>query len=565
LVARRALCYRRRVRGVVGVVVVGIAVSALAAGSGERFRAVLQEPVPILRLPALPPGDAATAEQLAVADPRVQAALRDAGTGGPHRSEVFAVVPVRETDVVPAIAPCRDDTCLRVETYDYAANATVAATVDVTKNAVLRVELLRGAQPEVPPHLAALAAKIAAGAPEVRDALGRSPDAGEPLMASTKTSLNRTKCERSEHLCVAPTFVEGPRALWAIVDLTDEKLVGVRWTEVGVVPGERPTEISVQNERITRRFCQQTTPVERDGWSFAFALTASDGLEIRDVQFRGKPILRSAKVVDWHVSYSQTDGFGYSDAMGCPDFSTSAVLAYEDPRFEDLKGDAKGFVLSQFFQSAGWPSPCNYSYGQRFEFHADGRLRVAVASMGRGCGQGGVYRPVLRLAFAGDAVLKAFDGKGWSVWREERYEHVAADAPAQDGRRYRIALDAAGTRGVYLEPGRAQFGDGGRGDTPWVYATRAKPDGGEGEGDLLTIGPCCNDDHRQGPERFMAPPESLEGGGLVVWYVPEMRNDGRPGQEYCWADRTLEEGLYVPRAFPCWAGPMLVPFEDSAG
>lgn len=536
-------------------------VVALAASS--RFGAVLTQPVPILRLPALPADELTAAERLAIEDPRVQAALRDANTGKPHRAEVFTVVPVRETDLVPAIISCRDGKCFRVEVYDYAANATVAATVDVARNVVVRVELLRGTQPEVPPHLAALATKIAAAAPEVRDALGRTPKADEPLMASTKTSLNRTKCERSEHLCVAPTYVEGERALWAIVDLTDERLVGVRWTDVGRVAGERPTEISVQNERVTRRFCEKTTPVERDGWSFTFGLTASDGLEIRDVRFKGTPMLRSAKVVDWHVSYSDTDGFGYSDAMGCPDFSTSAVLAYEDPRFEDLAGDAKGFALSQFFQSAGWPLPCNYSYVQRFEFRADGKLRTAMASVGRGCGAGGVYRPVLRLAFPSGAGLDAFDGTSWVPWKEERYERVETTLPVTpEGRRYRVTLDPARTRGVYVEPGRGQFGDGGRGDTPWVYATRAQPDGGEGDADLLTIGPCCNDDHRQGPERFLEPAESLDGGEIVLWYVPEMRNDGRPGQEYCWADRQLVDGLLVPRAHPCWAGPMLVPFGN---
>jgi hypothetical protein len=41
-----------------------------------------------------------------------------------------------------------------------------------------------------------------------------------------------------------------------------------------------------------------------------------------------------------------------------------------------------------------------------------------------------------------------------------------------------------------------------------------------------------------------------------------MENDDRPGHEYCWADSALNDGLYEPRAYPCYAGPLFVPIGE---
>ena len=62
--------------------------------------------------------------------------------------------------------------------------------------------------------------------------------------------------------------------------------------------------------------------------------TSSDGLRISDVKYNGKVVFLNAKLVDWHVSYSNTDGFGYSDAVGCPYFSNAAVVAIDHPKLK---------------------------------------------------------------------------------------------------------------------------------------------------------------------------------------------------------------------------------------
>ncbi|MBZ0298654.1 MAG: hypothetical protein K8J31_02890, partial [Anaerolineae bacterium] len=217
-----------------------------------------------------------------------------------------------------------------------------------------------------------------------------------------------------------------------------------------------------------------------------------------------------------------------------------------------------GFALTQDFWSDQWPRPCNYYYEQRYEFYQDGRFRPVVTSLGRGCGDDGTYRPVTRIALAGDYTLSEWDGASWDDWAVERWR-LAADIPANaDG--YRLRLSRADGSGFYLIPSTGQFGDGGRGDHAYVYATLDHPDQDEGESDMPTIGPCCNEDYQQGPEKFIEPTaEAIADSPLVVWYVPQIKNDGTPGSEYCWAESVLENGVYVPKAYPCPSGPLFVP------
>jgi hypothetical protein len=507
------------------------------------------------------------AQSVALADPRVKSLTVGQPGNRPLLVEVFGVYPLRPSDITEPIAACKNGTCYRVEIYGYAANATFMVFVDAATKKVVNLATLPRAQPDIPEHLTKLALEIATQSPEVAAALGGKPSADKALMASTKTSLNRTRCERSRHLCVAPTFVQGERALWAIVDLTDLRLVGTRWTEVGktagaAAPVRAVTEARLQNEVITESFCDKETPLTRDGWSFTYMLTSSDGLRVANAKFNGAAVFDSVKLVDWHVSYSRTDAFGYSDAVGCPFFSQSAVIAAEPPRVEEIAKDGKniGFALVQHYWSEGWPTPCNYHYIQRNEFYNDGRFRPMAASVGRGCGNDGTYRPVTRIAFSEAGNFGEWDGKKWSAWAKERWQ-LADEKTATTSEGFRYRFSSSTDQGMYITPSKGQFSDGGRGDSPYVYVTRTAADRDEGASDLPTLGPCCNTNHEQGPEKFInTPPESIANSKLVLWYVPVLKNDNREGKEYCWANSVIENGLVEPKMFPCFSGPMITPF-----
>jgi hypothetical protein len=506
------------------------------------------------------------AQLIALNDSAFTQFLKDPLSHQPYRNEIFGVYPARGSDMTNVKVPYNLPSCYRIEMYNYALNYTSIALVDVQQQKTLNSYYLSSTQPDIPYSLRKVAVKIAVESPEVQKALGIKPEEKDALMASTKTSLNRSRCERSRHLCVAPTFVKGEKALWAIVDLTDYKLVGIRWTNVGTTGPAAPmiTERRLQDDKITSCFCEVEQKLEKNGWHMNYMLTSSDGLRIADVSFNGKPVLRSAKLVDWHVSYSGTDGFGYSDAVGCPYFSQSAVVAWEIPKVADLKDDNNktiGFVLEQTFRSEGWPTPCNYNYRQRYEFYNDGKFRVAGASIGRGCGNTGTYRPVFRIAFSGEQ--NNFYQWNNNNWEEKQNEYWNAQNSLSqftpEHYQYKIA---SAQNGYYIEPGQGQFRDGGRGDFSFLYVTKNIPGREEGENDLPTIGPCCNTDYHQGPEKFIEPnPENIQHSSLVIWYVAQLRNDDRKGNEYCWAENVLENGVWKTKVYPCFAGPMFVPVK----
>lgn len=525
----------------------------------KKIKEVLQQKIPIITLDSLNV-EAKLAQQIAITDSKFCENLFDKNTHQAYRNEVFNVYEARPQEVSNT-----QGKIYKVELYNYALNLTTTALVNVTSKSIVNVTTLAQTQPDIPTHLKNIALQIAINNNEVIKALGYKPEEKQALMANTKTALNNTKCERSLHLCVAPTFTKDGKALWAIVDLTDYKIVGIRWTNTGSSEAEtRIGERKLKFEKIMECYCKKVTHLEKYNWKLNYVITTSDGMRISEVMYNNKQIVNNAKIVDWHVGYSNTDGFGYSDAVGCPEFSQAAVVAVSDPRISDIVQDGKtiGFALEQNFSSEQWPKPCNYNYLQRFEFYNDGKFRVAGASLGRGCGNNGTYRPVFRIAFTGNKNnFSEWQNNNWTTWNKEQWKVQSPTTTyTTEGYQYKIYNEQG--EGYFVEPNRGQFNDGSRGDNAYMYVTKQHYDKDEGEKDLVTIGPCCNTDYKQGPEKFIEPqPESIENTDIVVWYVPQMKNDDTKGKEYCWAESYLENGVYKTKVYPCMGGAMFVPIK----
>jgi hypothetical protein len=514
--------------------------SAVAARQARNAAALAQPPY-ILTMTNLPSALAA-AQKLAVHEPRVQAASSTAD-GQRLRAEVMAVGAANAGDIPPAIAGvCLPIDCIRVLIYVYPTDTSV--TVLVAGGAVRDVQLLVGAQPEIPSELAELAVVIARADPQLAAAFdGLTPDASMALMSAAKTALEGTHCERRRHLCVAPVFTWGEAALWTIVDLTDYSLVAATiWTEQGASGRRALSEAQLQDAALAP-LCETPQTIEREGWRLSYGLTSSDGLELRAVAFEGRELLRSLKVVDWHVGYAGSDGrrVGFSDAIGCPVFSSAAVVPYAPPTIEPLPEG--GFALTMLFRSPNWPQPCNYQYSFRASFGADGTLAALAGNEGRGCGVEGVYHPVLRIEPAPGTLRlhsgEPLAGEGMATWRPTGQAGLTLD-------------DRAGSLSL-----RPIWGDA---ELAYVYWTEARPE--EGQGDLPSIGSCCALDSAQGPEQFIGPgaPEPLT--QPVIWFVPRIRNVER---QRCWADTALVDGMLVPQVWPCSAGVVLnsrYPFDD---
>jgi hypothetical protein len=488
----------------------------------------------------------------------------------PLRNEIMTVRKALAGDFTGAnkqlLKSCKTESCYRIEMYNFFFNMSTVAFVDSTTKKVLSVDNYSDAQPDLNNNLKEIAIAIAKNSELVKKELkGVNIN---PTMSQIKTSLKNSRCERSHHLCVAPTFVVGDRALWAIVDLTDGELVGTRWTELGESgPPIEVTERQLENEFVFREFCEQSRHFSQGDWQFDYQITSSDGLEITQVKYKDKVVMNSAKLLDWHVSYSTREGFGYSDAIGCPLFSSAVVIAYEGPQVQKIiQNDIEvGFAFVQDFRQPPWPTPCNYRYEQRFEFYLDGRFRVAAADYGRGCGTDGTYRPIIRMDIEVNEKHEQFsqwNGDNWQQWTDEQWQ-LQTDETKYTDKGYLFKINNTQNQGFYIEPNRGQFNDGSKGDFAFSYISINHADKDEGKNDMVTMGSCCNKDYQQGPEQFISPAEKLDNQNLVLWYVPQIKNNGTAGQEYCWADTRVENGIKKIKVWPCYAGPMFIPIETQ--
>ena len=534
----------------------------------HRLEKALQQVPPVLTLNASELADTQSiiSQQVALQDTHF---IRDAFhrvTKAPLRTEIMGVRKVMPADITTEKNQCKEGDCYRVELYNYFYNSTSVAIVNWKNKEVISVDHQPGHQASINAHLQKIAISIALNSPEVIMALGINPSEKDVLMSNVTTALNGTKCERSRHLCVAPTFVVGDKALWTIVDLTDWKLVGLRWTDVGKPNASKMiTERNMQDEYIMQHFCDRENEIKREDWQITHRLTSSDGLEIVNVKYKGRKVIESAKIVDCHVSYSFKEGFGYNDAMGCPMFSSAAVVAFNAPFEEDIMKNGRkiGFALMQDFRSAVWPEPCNYRYQNRFEFYSDGSFRIEGIQLGRGCGITGTYRPVFRMHIAPDSStsynFEQWTATGWTKWNREQW-HLQEQNTAYSPEGYLFRLVDNKGHGYYIEPNRGQFGDDSRGDHAYTYVTKFHSDRDEGQKNMVSFGSCCATDYQQGPEQFMDPAESIEQGDMVIWYVPQMENDNREGSKYCWAEIRTEKGRSVAKVWPGTVGPQFIPF-----
>lgn len=540
-----------------------------------RVQSALKLKLPILKIDDLTNEAEKLAQEVLLADPRIASIAFDPRSKEPIRTEVMTIKPALPGDRVGTQDACWQGGCFRINLYSFYFNATISALVDTANKRVISINSIEDSQPELSQSLKSVAVAIAKYESAVQlevgkflSFLGENKKAEDvlPVMVDTKSALKDTLCERSRHLCVAPTYVLGNKALWVIVDLTDMKVVGLRWTDVGNSgPPTIVTERKIEDEFVYKNFCEQVNSHKQAGWEFDYHITSSDGLRIANATFKSKPVFSSAKVVDWHVSYSQKERFGYSDATGCPIFSSAVVVAYDGPKFEPIiqGGDTVGFAITQDFRQLPWPAACNYRYQESYQFYNDGRYRVALTNHGRGCGDDGTYRPVLRVDLGGLSQPYQL-----SAWQDNQWQDVTKESWVAQPEKanlwkseYSHKISSGKNRGYLLAPSNGQFGDGGRGDNAYIYVSVKHSDKDEGDRDLVTLGSCCNVDHQQGPEQFMSPPEPLKDQSLVLWYVPQLKNDGKPDSRYCWAESVVVDGVQKTKTWPCTGGPMFVPVE----
>lgn len=488
------------------------------------------------------------AQDLALSDPRVQA-----HTVG-RRSEVFGVRRVSAGQTTAASRACATADCRQVEIYLFDENTTITAIVNIETETVLDVLRQPGVQAGINKRLADRALEIALASPDVIQALGFRPLRAD--IAPVPGDLIGSSCD-GDHLCAAPNFQLGDRILWAVVDLTEERLAGTFWTSMEPDPPGNATPSVAEG-------CPAPGNVSRNGWKLKYETTGSDGLHVYDVTYQGDQVLTSVKHLEWHADYGNG---GYRDSTGCGDggggFSIQPYGQTQILPLYDEQGEEVGFELVQDFRMTNWGYYCNYRYEPHLQFFKGGSFRVASAIYGRGCSPDVIYRVPVRIDVAvnGDSgdYLSYWDGWQWVTADRELYRvpYVQAGAgPTQhtaEGYAWRVSDEGGG--GYYVVADRGQFPHS-RGDNPFVYFTQHHE--AEGDTDMGVIGPCCFDDQRQGPDQYVND-EPIAGTNVVLWYVPQMQTDASTTNPYCWTFKGEPE----PDTHPCIVGPLFVPSDPN--
>ncbi|MCB0256593.1 MAG: hypothetical protein H6649_00825 [Caldilineae bacterium] len=503
--------------------------------------------------------DQMDAQSLAIADARVQAEL------GAGRTEVFEVFPL--FGPYPAEwSACSTGACYQVDIYNFDSEATVTAIVDQATGQVLDVWHTDGVFPLVNKRLYNRAVEIIQQSPDVEAALGFVPEAAQ-IRLMDQIHMD-SQCD-GDRLCAGATFYSDSGALWVLVDLVDEKIEKIWWSD-------RPVDMSsaLYNPKPEREpeDCGTTIHVARDGWNLDYRTTPTDALEITSVTYNvdgvDRPVATRMKLVEWHAHYPS--GFGYRDYTGCGGGGGGfAIYPYGNTQVLDINsGDAViGFEVVQDFRMSNWGNSCNYRYEQHFQFFDDGRFRVVTGAYGQGCGNNqlneATYRPVVRIDIAvnGDDndSFAVWDGATWADQTTEAWWLQEAPYTAE-GYRYRVT-DQSGV-GYYIEPGQGQFGDGGTGDNAYMYLTQHHASEGDSDMPLLPNTGCCNNNYMQGPQSYIDG-ESTTDQNIVLWYVPQSETittwavqNGYGDAQYCWTDNTSNY-------WPCFSGPMFVPIPES--
>ncbi len=503
--------------------------------------------------------DQQTAQDLALADSRVQQY-----TVG-QRTEVFGVAKMLDINTPVNDKGCNIGNCMIVNIFNFDASATVQAFVRLDTREVVEVYNQPNVRPGINKRLADRAMEIALNDPEVIAVIGEQRASSD--WAPMDATLVGSECEQG-HMCVAPTFNMGDYIFWAIVDLTDERLAGTFWTGIDgtATAYEYPNAYGVLGESAGG--CPAPgTVTNRDGWTLSYNNTGTDSLRISEASYNGTMVITSAKLVEWHADYGNS---GYQDSTGCGGGGGGfPIYPVGETVINNLMDGSNviGFEVVQLFSMGSWGSGCNYRYDQHFQFYADGSFRTVEGAYGKGCGQNSLYRGLMRIDLAvggtaeGDSIAY-WNGSDWTTQTTEKRWCPEGDANAgctganqgsnSDGYRFRIT-DGTSGEGYYIEPGRGQFGDNGRGDFEFIYATVHSAS--EGDNDLPVFGAGCCNDYNHGPETYVNG-QSIENADITLWYIPQMQTQATAPDYYCWT-------LTPPTTYPCFSGPMFRPTAEE--
>ncbi len=155
-------------------------------------------------------------------------------------------------------------------------------------------------------------------------------------------------------------------------------------------------------------------PITQNGWKVYWEITASDGLAVTNVTYKGIMILRDGRLPGIVVKYLNSSCFFY-DEIGSATPNDNVTLSPQNVVLTYPAGG--GFNLTGIATVPG------YNYQQTWLFYPDGVFYALMKNVGGGCFDIHTYEVRWRLDFALDGrtsdTAQFYTAKGWADVRTE--------------------------------------------------------------------------------------------------------------------------------------------------
>lgn len=500
---------------IVNAVVIGLVIVWNRSQEQNSISVAIAKGKQLLDMPAVvaayPSGyllDTAQIESVTLADPGIQATLKD------KRVEFLSAVPLSAGEArYWQDSGCDSLNCAFVTFYNYTDEGTIEAIVNLDRDEVIGHWANTSARPGGSSEILPKAVRIAASDPQVRAILGDDIGAVDPLMIPMSGWLMDNACK--EDWCVDLTFHDPSgtgRVYHVFVNLEKETVARTFYT--------RAREDRSDAKPLAQRNAFTDGCHNQYGWNVCWEMTANDGINFRDATYNGRLIFSSAKIGQIEAWYPSWPG-GYRDEIGF----AATVPPFGGTEINNL-GD--GFEIRQLFtEFTRWPNCiCCYRYEETIRYYADGRFELVFVSHGPGCDDISIYRPFWRVDLDLDGPE---DDEAWlfkeAQWSEQPVEfetYPVVNDLSPEGHKlatydgdlhYRWSMERTDPLGL---------------DEAYLFLLQWGEM--EGEGPITT-----------GPGDTFIPPrqwidgEALSGENIVLWYVP-LLNTKKGGPWWCMPD-----------------------------
>ena len=160
------------------------------------------------------------------------------------------------------------------------------------------------------------------------------------------------------------------------------------------------TDLASSSQSISKNAAANSWPASWNGWTIRWNITSNDGVDIWDISWHGRLVIRDARMAGIIVRYRDLYPCFFYDEF-YDEYTDTVIFEYSPGGSPDPWVQIRSMSVNRFFSLVG-----GYWYQQVWRFYASGRWDAEVrVENGGGCGADHYYEPHFRfdLPFGNDS------------------------------------------------------------------------------------------------------------------------------------------------------------------